>query len=112
MYQDSVHADDIGWNPARFPGVSLKILHENPESGASLVLRRLEPNAVIPKHYHTEADETVYVLQGDFVEDGQTHGVGHVFFGKAGIPHGPHTTVNGSIVLTLFSAKLDVHVVA
>jgi len=57
MYQASVHANDIGWKPARFSGV------------------------------------------------------GHVFFGKDGIPHGPQTTVNGSIVLILFSGKLDVHVV-
>jgi anti-sigma factor ChrR (cupin superfamily) len=111
MYQDSIHANEIGWQPARFPGVSLKILHGNPELGASVVLRKLEPNALIPKHYHAEAQETVYVLEGDFIEDEKPHGAGHVFFAKEGFPHGPHTTTKGCIVLTVFSDKLDVHVV-
>lgn len=111
MYQDSIHANAIEWIPARFPGVSLKILHGNPESGASVVLRRLEANAAIPKHYHAETDETVYVLEGDFVEDEKPYGAGHVFFAKAGYPHGPHTTERGCIILTVFSARLDVHVI-
>jgi quercetin dioxygenase-like cupin family protein len=111
MYQDSVHANDVNWQPARFPGVYLKILHGNPESEASVVLRKLEPNAVIPKHYHAETDETVYVLDGDFIEDEKAYGLGHVFFAKATFPHGPRTTAKGCIVLTVFSAKLDVHVV-
>jgi quercetin dioxygenase-like cupin family protein len=110
MYQDSIHANDVDWKPARFPGVYLKILHGKPESEASVVLRKLEPNAVIPKHYHAETDETVYVLEGDFIEDEKAYGVGHVFFAKAGFPHGPHTS-GGCIVLTVFSAKLDVHVI-
>jgi quercetin dioxygenase-like cupin family protein len=111
MYQDSIHANDIDWKSGRFPGVYLKILHGNPESEASVVLRKLEPNAVIPKHFHAEADETVYVLEGDFIEDEKAYHAGHVFFAKAGFPHGPHTTAKGCIVLTAFSATLDVHVV-
>ena len=46
MQRDSIHANDVDRKPARFPGIYLKILHGNPESGASLVLRKLEPNAV------------------------------------------------------------------
>lgn len=111
MYQDSIHASDVDWKPARFRGVYLKVLHGNPESEASVVLRKLEPHAVIPKHYHAGTDETVYVLEGDFVEDTKAYGVGHVFFAAAGFPHGPHTTVEGCIVLTVFSARLDVQVV-
>jgi quercetin dioxygenase-like cupin family protein len=71
------------------------------------VIPRMAPGAVIPAHLHTEADETVYVLEGDFVEDGQSHGPGSFFAGKAGEPHGPHSTVGGCAVLTAFSAKLD-----
>ena len=111
MYQDSIDANEIEWTPARFPGVYLKILHGSPESEASVVLRKLEPGAIIPQHYHGKADETVYVLEGDFIEDAKAQGAGHVFFAKAGFPHGPHTTSQGCVVLTVFSDKLDVHVV-
>jgi anti-sigma factor ChrR (cupin superfamily) len=112
MYQHSIHANEIGWRPGPFPGVSLKVLHGNPEVGASVVLRKLEPNALIPKHFHAEAQETVYVLEGDFIEDQKSYGAGHVFFANEGFSHGPHTTTKGCLVLTVFSAKLDVHVVS
>jgi hypothetical protein len=40
MYQTSVHSNDVDWKPARFPGVYLKILNGDPESEASVVLRK------------------------------------------------------------------------
>jgi anti-sigma factor ChrR (cupin superfamily) len=76
-----------------------------------VVLRKLEPSALIPKHFHAEAQETVYVLEGDFIEDQTSYGAGRVFFANEGFSHGPHTTMKGCLVLTVFSAKLDVHVV-
>jgi hypothetical protein len=60
-----------------------------------------------PGHLHTKANETVYVLEGDFVEDGASHGPDSFFAGQAGVPHGPHSTVGGCTVLTAFSATLD-----
>lgn len=32
------------------------------------VLTRTEPGANIPAHHHTKAQETVFALEGDFVE--------------------------------------------
>ena len=58
------------------------------------------PGAVIPRHFHSHADETVYVLEGDFIEEGTTYGDGAYFVGKSGIPHGPHETTTGCTVLT------------
>ena len=107
MYHLKLHADSVAWSPLDFPGVSLRVLHTDPDTGATSVLTRMAPGAVIPAHLHTRADETVYVLEGDFVEDGQSHGPGSFFAGKAGVPHGPHSTVGGCTVLTAFSATLD-----
>ena len=107
MYPASARAGDLPWNPLDFPGVSLMVLHTNPATGGTTVLTRLEPGAVIPAHSHTRADETVYVLEGDFVEDGVPHGPGSFFAAPAGAPHGPHSTVGGCVVLTAFSAALD-----
>jgi hypothetical protein len=36
-----------------------------------------------------------------------SHGPGSFFAGKVGVPHGPHGSVGGCIVLTTFSATLD-----
>ena len=107
MYQLKLHADSVAWSPLDFPGVSIRCLHTDPISGAMTVLTRIAPAAIIPAHLHSHADETVYVLEGDFVEDGVSHGSGAFFAGKAGVPHGPHSSVAGCTVLTTFSGFLD-----
>ena len=48
-----------------------------------------------------------YVPEGDFVEDGHSLGPGSFFAGKTGVPHGPHATAGGCVVLTAFSATPD-----
>ncbi|OWK38027.1 cupin domain-containing protein [Fimbriiglobus ruber] len=107
MYHLKLHAEKVAWAPLDFPGVSLRVLFTDPASGTMSVLTRMAPGASIPAHLHTKADETVYVLEGDFVEEGTSHGPGSFFAGKAGVPHGPHGTVGGCVVLTTFSAELD-----
>jgi quercetin dioxygenase-like cupin family protein len=84
MYHLKLHADTVEWSRLDFPGVSLRVLHTGPDTGATTVFTRMAAGAVIPAHSHTMAGETVYVLEGDFVEDGQTHGPGSFFAGKAG----------------------------
>lgn len=107
MYSIKVNESEISWSPLGLPGVSMKILNKEELTGAMAVLTRMEAGAAIPAHFHTRADETVYVLTGDFIEDGVSHGPGSYFAGKAGTPHGPHRTVGGCTVLTHFSAELD-----
>jgi quercetin dioxygenase-like cupin family protein len=107
MYQIKVSQDQVGWTSLDLPGVSMKVLFKDDVSGAMTVVTRMEPGAIIPAHFHTQADETVYVLEGEFIEDGESHGPGWYFVGKAGTPHGPHTTHGGCRVLTHFSAELD-----
>jgi len=63
--------------------------------------------ATIPRHWHAAADETVFVVLGDFVEQGKSFGPGAFFVGKAGTSHGRHSSVSGCTVLTTFSAQLD-----
>ena len=62
MYHLKLHVEAVAWSPLDFPGVSLRVLHTDPDSGAMSVLTRMSPGAVIPAHLHTKADETVYVL--------------------------------------------------
>jgi quercetin dioxygenase-like cupin family protein len=107
MYNVKINESEVSWTPLEMAGVSMKVLHKDEATGAMAVLTRMDARATIPAHFHTKADETVYVLTGDFVEDGVSHGPGSYFVGKAGIPHGPHKTVGGCTVLTHFSAELD-----
>jgi anti-sigma factor ChrR (cupin superfamily) len=107
MYEHDTQESQHPWTPLDFPGVSIKVLYTDTSTGASTVLTQLIAGAEIPAHWHTHADEQVYVLEGDFVEAGANHGPGTLFIAKAGTTHGPHRSETGCIVLTHFNAPLD-----
>ena len=109
MYQKIVDASTLDEQPLEVDGVSIRILHRD-ETGALAVVTRMRPGATIPAHWHSKADETVYVLEGDFIEDGVTYGPGNYFVGAARTVHGPHSTRIGCILLTHFSAELDFNI--
>ena len=52
------------WRPSRVPGVSVKALRNDMETGASSALVRFDPGASFPAHDHP-AGEEVFVLEGD-----------------------------------------------
>jgi quercetin dioxygenase-like cupin family protein len=107
MYQTKTDTSTHDWSPLDFPGVSMKVLHQVKTTGGMTVMTRLAPGSSIPAHRHTHADETVFVVEGDFVEDGISYGPGSFFVGLAGTPHGPHSSFGGCVLLTTFSATLD-----
>ena len=107
MYDLKLDAATIDWTPLDFPGVSLKMLRQDERTGAMTVMTRINPGASIPAHTHTQADETVYVLEGDFIEDGVAFRPGSFFVATANTVHGPHASHRGCLLLTTFSAPLD-----
>lgn len=107
MYDLKTHLDAHDWKATDFEGVDMKVLHTNPNTGGVTVLTRMRPGSEIPAHHHALADETVLVIEGEFVEDGVAHGKGSFFFAAAGTVHGPHRTQEGCTVLTQFSKTLD-----
>jgi quercetin dioxygenase-like cupin family protein len=107
MYDRKLDSTLLPWSPLDFAGVSMRVLHTDEPTGAMTVMTKMEPGARIPAHSHSLANETVYVIEGDFVEDGFSHGPGSFFSGSAGTVHGPHATAHGCVLLTTFSAKLD-----
>jgi anti-sigma factor ChrR (cupin superfamily) len=111
MYEQKTDAAALDWLPLDFSGVAMKILHHDSASRGMTVMTRIAASAVIPAHRHTKADETVFVVEGDFVEDGVSYGPWSFFFGRAGTDHGPHSSKRGCILLTTFSAELDFVVV-
>ena len=107
MYERIVDTELLDWTPLDFDGVSVRLLHRVESTGAVTLMTRMAPGSAIPAHWHSAADETVFVLDGDFIEDGASYGPGSFFIGRAGIPHGPHRTAGGCLLLTTFSAELD-----
>jgi anti-sigma factor ChrR (cupin superfamily) len=107
MYQKTIKQDEVDAVALDLPGVQIQTLHVDDISGGMTVLTHIAAGATIPQHWHTSADETVFVLSGDFIEQGKSYGPGTFFVGKAGTSHGPHESVSGCTVLTTFSAPLD-----
>jgi len=58
-----VDSSNLSWAPTRWPGISRKLLRDDPSTGARASLLRLEPNARLPRHMHP-AGEEVLVLEG------------------------------------------------
>jgi quercetin dioxygenase-like cupin family protein len=107
MYEQKTDATAVDWLPLDFAGISMKVLYQNAATGGMTVMTRISAGGFIPAHSHTTADETVFVVEGDFVEDGASYGPGSFFVGRAGTDHGPHSSRDGCVLLTTFSAALD-----
>jgi quercetin dioxygenase-like cupin family protein len=107
VYQTKTDTSALTWLPLDFPGISMKVLQQVGSTGGMTVMTQIAAGSSIPAHSHTYADETVFVVEGDFVEDGVSYGPGSFFIGRAGTPHGPHRSVGGCVLLTTFSASLD-----
>ena len=108
MFQYLNHAEQKPWVPGPYPGVMLRILHKNEATGAVTVLRKFQAGVTVPAHIHPLASEYVYVLSGQWEEEGQIHGEGSYFFAPKGQKHGPHRAVTEVISLTHFDGPLTV----
>lgn len=108
MYQTKLKANKTGdFEAIEFDGVEVMVLHTNENTGAMTVVTRMDPGATIPAHSHTCADESVYVLEGELIEDGEVYARGSFLRGVRQTVHGPHYTEKGCVLLTYYSFALD-----
>jgi anti-sigma factor ChrR (cupin superfamily) len=93
--------------PAPFPNtkgtITLQILNSDQSLGPAMALVRMEPGSEIPRHLQEQVTETLYVLEGDFIDEGTSYPVGTELNIKPMIVHGPHSTKNGCSFLVMFS---------
>ncbi len=108
MFQYIALEQDRPWQPGPYPGVELKVLHRDETTGGVTVLRRFRAGVNVPAHTHPLANETAYVLLGEWEEDGVVHGPGTCFFAPRGERHGPHVARTEVISLTVFDGPLTV----
>ena len=63
-----VEVEDLPWKPTPCPGIDMKVLLEDPESGLLTALFRWQPGAELALHEHVEIEQT-FVLEGSLVDD-------------------------------------------
>jgi anti-sigma factor ChrR (cupin superfamily) len=62
-----VDVDRLPWKATPFPGVEIKVLMEDPESGLQTTLTRMAPGAELPMHEHVDLEQS-WVLEGRLVD--------------------------------------------
>ncbi len=108
MFQYTTLAKDKIWQPGPYEGVELLVLHKSETTGGVAVLRKFKAGHTVPAHIHPLANESVYVLSGEWEESGVVYTTGAFFFAPRGGQHGPHHARTEVISLTVFAGPLTV----
>ena len=70
-----VQANDMPWEPIRYPGCYVKTLVLDKTTGLLTVLLKMDPGAELPDHEHVNIEQT-YVLEGSLVDkEGPAQGI-------------------------------------
>ena len=94
-----VDVESLPWKPTPCPGIDMKILLEDKESGLLTALFRWQAGAELALHEHVEVEQT-FVLQGSLVdEEGEVTAGNYVWRPKGNrhIARSPH----GALVLSM-----------
>jgi quercetin dioxygenase-like cupin family protein len=94
----------------RFPfesegDITLAVRNANYTLGPVMLHIAMKPGAVIPAHLHKGMSEALYVVEGDFTNEGKQYQMGTSLHFKAGKEHGPHTTKNGCKLLVFWTER-------
>lgn len=95
-----VDVDDLPWQPTSFPGIEIKVLMQNQETGLLTALTRFAPGARLPLHEHADLEQS-YVIEGSLVDDEGTASAGNYVWRPAGSTHEAHAP-EGALVLSFF----------
>ena len=93
-------AEDGAWQPSGVPGVSLRQLFLDPNSGNVTMLVKLNPGAVYPSHRHHSL-EHCYVLEGDLVFHDHTLNAGDYEVAMPSTAHSTVSSVHGCVLLII-----------
>ena len=108
MFPITINESDRDWQVGPYEGVELKILRKDEATGGVTVLRKFHAGVTVPAHIHPEANETAYVLRGEWEESGTVYTTGTMFYAPRGEPHGPHVARTEVVSLTIFDGPLTV----
>jgi len=94
----------------RFPfpsegDISLAVRNANYQLGPVMLHLVMKPGAVVPAHSHKGMAEALYIVEGDFTNEGRQYQAGTSLHFKAGNIHGPHTTAHGCKLLVLWTER-------
>ncbi len=95
-----VTVGSLPWKPTPCPGIDMKVLLEDKETGLLTALFRWQPGAELALHEHVEVEQT-FVLEGSLEDDEGEVTAGNYVWRPKGNRHiakSPH----GALVLSVF----------
>ena len=95
-----VDVDDLPWKPTPCPGIEMKVLLEDKETGLLTALFRWQPGSELTLHEHVEVEQT-FVLEGSLVDDEGEVTAGNYVWRPKGNRHIAKSP-NGALVLSIF----------
>lgn len=91
---------DLPWKPTPTPGIDMKILMEDPDTGLLTALFRWAPGSVLGMHEHVQIEQS-YVLEGEFEDDEGVYTAGNFSWRPRGHRHSARSP-KGALVLCFF----------
>ena len=95
-----VNVGNLPWKPTPCPGIEMKILLEDKDSGLMTALFRWQPGAELALHEHVEVEQT-FVLEGSLVDEEGEVSAGNYVWRPKGNRHIARAP-NGALVLSIF----------
>src|SRR5687768_7781856 len=95
-----VPVDELPWKATPTPGIDMKVLLEDKESGLLTALFRWQPGTALDLHEHVEIEQT-FVLEGSIVDDEGEVTAGNYVWRPKGNRHIAKSP-NGALVLSIF----------
>jgi quercetin dioxygenase-like cupin family protein len=108
MIDQEVLASQIKTDRFPFPSqgdITLGVRNANYALGPVMLHLTMRPGATVPAHLHRGMAEALYVVDGDFTNEGKQYQAGTSLHFKAGNVHGPHSTKNGCKLLILWMER-------
>lgn len=90
----------LPWRPTRWPGIVMKVLMEDRESGLLTALMRWDAGTFLPLHEHVRIEQT-YVLEGSLVDDEGAATAGNFVWRPQGSRHVARAP-DGALILAFF----------
>ena len=95
-----VDVDRLPWKPTPCPGIEMKVLLEDKDTGLLTALFRWQPGSELTLHEHVEVEQT-FVLEGSLVDDEGEVTAGNYVWRPKGNRHIAKSP-NGALVLSIF----------
>jgi anti-sigma factor ChrR (cupin superfamily) len=99
-----IAVNDVAWQAFQ-PGISYKIVWQDPPTKRRAQMTRFAPGAQLPLHRHV-GDELIFVIEGAVSDESGTVTAGNVGYRPNGCVH-TVTSTNGATVLAVLSGDIE-----